>query len=402
MTVAPKRAAATMAIDDIKVRKRHRRDLGDIQPLAESIAEVGLLHPVVVTPERVLIAGARRIEAWKTARPGEPIPVRVVDLAPMRGEFAENAFRKDFTPSEAVAIKRALEPIERAEAKQRQRRHGETAPRRNNTPENFSDVSGGNALDKVARGIGFHRTTIAKAEAIVDAATAEPEKFGKLLDAMDRTGRVNGPYRRLRNTKQAEAIRAAPPPLPGKGPYNAGMVDLPWAYEPDDDNTPRRGVLPYSTLSIEQACALEVNSTPVRELLAEDFVLGMWVTNFVLARGLHLPVLRAWGELEAKSVVTWPKDRPGRGHWVKGQTEHLVIAARGKPLVTLTNQTTLMAGPFHLVRKNEHSAKPVEAYAYFESLYPAPRYFDLFSRYQHNDRWDLHGFEAPLTKEAAE
>ena len=83
-------------------------------------------------------------------------------------------------------------------------------------------------------------------------------------------------------------------------------------------------------------------------------------------------------------------------------TEHLVIAARGKPLVTLTNQTTLMAGPFHLVRKNEHSAKPVEAYAYFESLYPAPRYFDLFSRYQHNDRWDPHGFEAPLTKEAAE
>jgi hypothetical protein len=48
------------------------------------------------------------------------IPVTVVDLDEIaRGEFAENAVRKDFTLSEAVAIKRALEPIERAKAKER-------------------------------------------------------------------------------------------------------------------------------------------------------------------------------------------------------------------------------------------------------------------------------------------
>jgi len=33
---------------------------------------------------------------------------------------------------------------------------------------------------------------------------------------------------------------------------------------------------------------------------------------------------------------------------------------------------------------------------HFESLFPAPRYADLFSRYQHNERWDCHGNEAPL------
>ena len=26
---------------------------------------------------------------------------------------------------------------------------------------------------------------------------------------------------------------------------------------------------------------------------------------------------------------------------------------------------------------------------------PAPRYADLFSRYQHNDKWHCHGDEAP-------
>jgi Protein of unknown function (DUF3631) len=45
------------------------------------------------------------------------LPVTVVNLeAVARGEYAENAHRKDFTLSEAVAIKRALEPAERAAA----------------------------------------------------------------------------------------------------------------------------------------------------------------------------------------------------------------------------------------------------------------------------------------------
>ncbi len=48
---------------------------------------------------------------------------------------------------------------------------------------------------------------------VVAAGEAEPEKFGKLVEDMDKTGRVNGPYRRLKNAQQAEAIRAEPPPL---------------------------------------------------------------------------------------------------------------------------------------------------------------------------------------------
>jgi N6-adenosine-specific RNA methylase IME4 len=82
-------------------------------------------------------------------------------------------------------------------------------------------------------------------------------------------------------------------------------------------------------------------------------------------------------------------------YWLKGQTEHLVIATRGKPVVTLTDQTTLLRGPFHRVRKAAHSAKPIESHSFFESLVPAPRYADLFSRYRHNDKWDSHGNEAP-------
>ena len=64
----------------------------------------------------MLIAGERRLAAcafllWRE------VPVTVVDLDKVvKGEFAENSERKDLTLSEAVAIKRAIEPIERAEA----------------------------------------------------------------------------------------------------------------------------------------------------------------------------------------------------------------------------------------------------------------------------------------------
>src|SRR6516162_8097907 len=50
-------------IDSIRVGPRHRRDMGDIAGLAASIAELGLLHPVVIRPDGFLIAGERRLRA---------------------------------------------------------------------------------------------------------------------------------------------------------------------------------------------------------------------------------------------------------------------------------------------------------------------------------------------------
>lgn len=48
-----------------------------------------------------------------------------------------------------------------------------------------------------------------------------------------------------------------------------------------------------------------------------------------------------------------------------------------------------------LAESIEDLGLPVEFYDLVESLCPAPRYADLFSRYQHNERWDCHGDQAP-------
>ena len=69
--------------------------------------------------------------------------------------------------------------------------------------------------DKIIAGFtGFGRTSLDKADAIVKAAEAEPEKFSKLVADMDRTGRVDGPFKRLKVIKQAEAMRIEAPGAP--------------------------------------------------------------------------------------------------------------------------------------------------------------------------------------------
>jgi hypothetical protein len=85
----------------------------------------------------------------------------------MLGEYAENTFCKQFTPSECADIADALEPIERALARERQLA--------GKPPEKFSE--GGEARHKIAKAAGRSAPSIAKARAVRDA---EPEKFGKL------------------------------------------------------------------------------------------------------------------------------------------------------------------------------------------------------------------------------
>lgn len=53
-------------IDSIRVRKRIRQRLDDIDQLADSMERLGQLHPIVITRRKVLISGRRRLEAAKS------------------------------------------------------------------------------------------------------------------------------------------------------------------------------------------------------------------------------------------------------------------------------------------------------------------------------------------------
>ena len=122
-------SASAVLISTIKIGRRIRRDLGDIKPLAASLNEIGLMQPVVITPDRRLIAGALRIAAAKHLG-WKHIPVTVLNLDNiLAGEFAENAYRKNFTLSESVAIAEALEEHEKKAARARQAAAGPASGR---------------------------------------------------------------------------------------------------------------------------------------------------------------------------------------------------------------------------------------------------------------------------------
>ena len=99
-----------LRIADIKIGKRHRKDMGDLTSLADSIRRLGLLQPIGVTDDFRLVFGERRLLAQRDILKKKTILARIVNVnSIVSGGYAKNEIRKDFTPSERVAIARAIE-----------------------------------------------------------------------------------------------------------------------------------------------------------------------------------------------------------------------------------------------------------------------------------------------------
>jgi ParB family chromosome partitioning protein len=100
-------------LDQITVKKRVRMQLGDLQPLMDSLNARGLMNPVTVNADYELVAGHRRLESAR--RLGwDMIEVRVVEardeLGMLELELEENLHRLDFT---ALELSQALARLEK-------------------------------------------------------------------------------------------------------------------------------------------------------------------------------------------------------------------------------------------------------------------------------------------------
>ena len=162
-------------INNITVGTRHRQDLGDIAGLANSINSLSLLQPIGVDSQMNLVFGQRRLEACRSLG-WDSIPTRVIDAPAILAENDENEVRKDFTPSERVAIGKAIEEL--LGNRQGQRTDVDAA----GLPQNFAEVKAGQETRAVAaQRAGFgNAETYRQAKAVVANGTSE------LVDAMDR------------------------------------------------------------------------------------------------------------------------------------------------------------------------------------------------------------------------
>ena len=91
-------------VNDIKVNKRIRKDMGDIAALADSMKRFGQINPIVITKKNVLVAGGRRLEAARSlgwTNINAVIAEIPDDLSKLEYELEENIQRRDFTRVEA-------------------------------------------------------------------------------------------------------------------------------------------------------------------------------------------------------------------------------------------------------------------------------------------------------------
>jgi N6-adenosine-specific RNA methylase IME4 len=342
------------AVSELRIGQRHRRDPGDLRALADSIAAVGLLHPVVIRPDNRLVAGERRLQAVRLLGWTE-VPVTVVDPADvLRAEADENSARKDFTPSEAVAIHRDLAgPLA-------------TPVGRPNNGGNFPPIPRGKTRDKVAAYVGMSGRTLDKAVAVVEAADAEPE-LRDLVALMDHKGKVDHAYRELQRRRNRRLVNGTV----SVEQYTAGqrfpclVLDPPWDY--DGEGASGRGAPMYATMTDAEIAAL-----PVATLAEPAAHLYLWVTNFSLPRGFDL--LGAWG-FRYVTVLTWCKPSIGIGAYFRNNSEHVLFGVRGSLPLLYADQGTWFEAP----RGPRHSDKPAAFYDIVRRNSPGPR-LEMFAR----------------------
>ena len=156
-------------VNKIIVKDRIRKDFGDIAELASDIQDNGLISPIVVNKDYVLLAGERRLRAVK--RLGwTQVEVRMMDTRDaeheLNIEISENDVRKAFSKSERVDYMYRLMRIEKEKARERQ--STSTGGANPQLRQIFADGETGKAQDKTAAAFGVSGETMRKEMQIVE------------------------------------------------------------------------------------------------------------------------------------------------------------------------------------------------------------------------------------------
>jgi len=113
-------------VDSITVGVRHRTDPErDLAPLMRSIDRLGLLQPVTITPDGVLVCGHRRLKAvkelgWPTLRVW--VRTGISDpLTKLLAEQDENILHRPLSPFDAAKLYQELKDLLTEDARRRQR-----------------------------------------------------------------------------------------------------------------------------------------------------------------------------------------------------------------------------------------------------------------------------------------
>lgn len=194
--------------------------------------------------------------------------------------------------------------------------------------------------------------------------------------------------------------------LPHAGKYAMVAADPPWhfrartALQMTNWTSRRDAEKHYSVLGIDDIAAL-----PVKDIVADDAHLLLWITGPLFVEGKHLPIMKAWGFRPSSVAFTWVKLKRsldtrqlrmtatqesdlhvGLGLTTRKNAEFCILGRRGNAKRLSKSVREIILSPVR-----EHSRKPDEFYERAQQ-YAAGPYLELFSR-QSRPGWDHWGNE---------
>ena len=391
-------------IGTIKIGTRFRKDMGDLQSLADSIQELGLLQPVGLTHDFELIWGHRRLEAFKLLG-RESIPCRIIDIDDkVHGEYAENEIRKDFTVSERKSISEEKERRlnKRNGSNQHKRKHEEGCQISDNPPvigrsDDEAAKAGGfgsrDTYHKVKKAVDHGSASLVSAlddgkvsiNTAADIATLPPQEQDVIVSLGEKAILMAAKEIRAKKAKERQAANerirqqtlATPPP---DGQYRCIVIDPPWPMQKiERDQRPNQTTeLDYPVMTMEELIVMDLPA-------ADECHLYLWTTQrFIWAAK---DMLETWG-FKHLAVMVWHK---AGGFQPAGlpqyNCEFVLLGRKGGLEFTTTKQFPLC---FEAPRR-EHSRKPDAFYDLVKRVSPCPR-IDVFSR-EPREGFDQYGAE---------
>jgi len=245
----------------------------------------------------------------------------------------------------------------------------------------------GNQYEKVARlpdgtlaDEGINKKESSNARLVSKEAELVAEAIEELKQDDKKVVTPNAVVSLVRNKKRKIRVEETEQPSLD-GIYRVIYADPPWQYNADFMDKYGHAKSHYSTMSIEELCAL-----PVADVRADDCVLFMWTTSPKLEQAFQ--VIKAWG-FNYKTSFVWDKVKHNFGYYNSVRHEFLLIAGHGS---STPDVKELHDSVISIERSGKHSEKPEYFRELIDKLYTTGNKVELFAR-KKVDGWDTWGAE---------
>ena len=353
--------------------KKFRKDFGDIDGLANSIAKFGQFHEILKTKDGITIDGDRREAAFEQhlkKNPKSKIKKLRVHKLPFTYEQLEkdgayalmqveaNTQRKNFTVEETEAIRVFIEKLRRAEK----------------LPEEYQ---GKKTVQIVGELTDRGSRNIHKISDIVEAVKDKKldKKYLTKIDKGDTT--INTVHQMV--TREERSLPKSEIP---KGSYDCVLIDFPIKY---DAGPGIRGSADshYPTMTLEE-CMEQAKKLPI----AKEAIIFLWITKPMLFDtqiiqkedgGVELmghteELLLHSLDCVAKDHFVWVKQKMGLGTYTRSQHEILLVCFRGEFVPPAQAFSSVIQA-----EQGAHSDKP-NLWPMIKKMYPGRKYFECYRR----------------------